>query len=357
MNMNPSQHPRVINNFFLVFILLFSGMAQAVSPQRILPGTGTPLSKIVLSDILKDLDINPNGLSGSDWKELALALDDPIHLIGPYRIGHYHDNRYALFLSPVRRDFFFSRFDLQKHSSDTLFTQFFTEKNHGIRQERSFEDSKRNWDEFLDGLRDAKIQGRTQIKETDLEAAAMSFIYKKFPNRNHRIIDEYLRVDELTYMWDVTSMGMFFYYKFNINHYISPYFTLTSDHYYHQLIMNMIWEPSFLKQGNNLSLIESKEFALKIWKDVTEEISRQGEPGMASFSFAEFVVQSVETIWDPAYSSQMGEAFMRAMEEAAREDDRLAQLVKTVQEFASNHSNAQGNYRENLLEIIQEAVL
>ena len=357
MNMNPSQYTRGVNRFLFAFILLFSGMAQAISPQRILPGTGTPLSKIVLSDILKDLDINPNGLSGSDWRELPLALNDPTHLIGPYRIEHYHDNRYALFSSPVSRDFFFSRFDLQKHSSDTLFTQLFTEEIHGIRQELFFEDSKRNWDEFLDGLRDAKIQGRTQIKETDLEAAAMSFIYKKFPNTYHRIIDEYLRVDELTYMWALSGMGQFFYYKFNINHYISPYFTLTSDHHYHQLIMNMIWEPSFLKQGNNLALIESKEFALKIWKDVTEEITRRGNPGMASFSFAEFVVKSVEAIWDPAYSSQMGEAFMRAMEEAAREDDRLAQLVKTVQEFASNRSNVQGNYRENLLEIIQEAVL
>ena len=344
MNMNPSQYPRTVSSFFFVFILLFSVMAQAVSPQRIVPGTGTPLSKIVLSDM--NLGVSLDELSKEELRELVRALDDPTRLIKSYRSRTFEDSLFE--------NFFFSRFDLQK-DSDALFTELFVTEIGEELKELPFEEAKNNWENFLNTLRDAKSSGRTQIEKTDLEAAAMSFVHQRYPSPY--LLDDYLDYNRLDYFVDEYSMAQSFHNQFSLNHYISPYFTLTSDHEYHHLIMNMIWEPSFLKQGDNLSLIESKEFALKIWNDVTEEITRQGRSGITTSSFSEFVVRAVEKYWDSPGSSLRDQTFMKAMEEAARENDRLAQLLKTVHGFASNLDNAGENYRENLLGIIQKAAL
>ena len=277
-------------------------------------------------------------------RELGRALDDPIRLIKPSSDG--------LFSSLIHTGFFFSRFDLYK-DSNTLFTKLFTKKNGSELEELPFEEAKRNWENFLEALRVADKSGYAQFTETDLEAAAMSFIHQKFsdkyfPNETAFYYEllRYARYEE------EASLGILFHNNFDPSHYVNPHFTLTPENPYHQFIMGEFLYSLERNQFHHVSL-KSKEFVLKIWRDVTEEISKQGTPGISSFVFLRLIVDFAiieyrslpnPSLWDLS--------FLRFIEEAAREDDRLAQLVKIINSFPST-SNLE-NYRQNLLQQFRE---
>ena len=339
MNMSLSQYTRVATSFF--FILLFSGTAQAsVLEKMIRRLPDVPQSKIEeVFDILESLKISRN-IPKNEVRTLALALDDPTYLIKLSPDG--------VFRSFVHAVFFFSRFDLYK-DSDAIFTKLFTKKNGNELKELPFVETKKNWENFLLGAKNsANWSGYNRFTKTDLEAAAISFLqgssdtyflYGFPPSRQSpRSLDAYLLVS-------------FFENKFNINHYMSPHFTLTPHNPYYPTIMSRI---SFIFAGSSyFDLLNSKDFILKIWKDVTQEISRQESPMRASNILLNSISDSI--IRSSLLDSSLGnQPFMKALEEAARENDDLAQLVDIVNKLASGR-NLQ-NYRQRLLQQFREIV-
>ena len=156
MNMNPSQYPRAISSSFLVFILLFSGMAQAgiTLAQKVASRyylNNTPYVKI--KEVVDTLE-NHFAFTGLDdipaeaLEELVRAWDDPIRLIEPsdqYSISATFKNN-----SIPESIIFFARFDLQK-DGDALFTKLFTQKSGEKLEELPFEQAKRNWENFNRG--------------------------------------------------------------------------------------------------------------------------------------------------------------------------------------------------------------
>ena len=348
MNMSPSQYSRVVSNLLFVFVLLFSGMAQANVFQKMirsLPDVPQPKIEEVF-DILENLGISTNHLYEDEIRVLVRALDDPTRLIenSPFSSGTFGSTVSSFY--HTKRSFFFARFDLHK-DSDALFTRLFTQKSGEKLEELPFQEAKRNWEDFLDEVKKSNWLGYTQIEETDLEASAMSFIHQKFSDK-YLINDVDFRYELTPSSWDEQSLGRFFHNQFTISHYTNSHFTLTSRNYYYVLIIHMIWDSSFLKE-ENLSLINSKEFVLRIWKDVTDEISSGRVSGISSAAFLELVVDYRNL---PNSSMEGHLSFLKAVEEAAREDDRLAQLVGIVKESASG--NNPEAYRRNLLRQFRE---
>ena len=352
MNMNPSQYLRATIGLFFVFILLFFGVAQASVFQKVTRGfSNTPQSKIEeVFGIVGDLGVDPKGLSKKEIRALVLALDDPTHLVNLSRDGL----AVRLFHSGVDKVFFFSRFDLHK-DSNALFTKLFFKKSGNQWKELPFEESRRNWQDFLEFVWIANREGHTQITDIDLEASAISFIHQRFSDRyipNHRVVTN--RYPYLTSSWDRQSLGVFFNNQLTIAHYINPHFTLAPENPYHYLIMSMVRNDSFVRRGENLSLINSKEFVLKIWSDTIREISRRRSMGismgMSNSVFLERIIKSVIECRTPPVSSLWNHPFLKAMEEASRENDRLVQLVQlfgVIDRFVAD--NPEASYR-NLLD-------
>ena len=216
--MNMNLHLRTVSGLFLIFTLLFSGMAQASIFQRLarsLPEASEYKRDKVFS-IVENLDIwpsvKPENLSENGIRALAYALDEPTSLIKPSSDG--------LFRSDLSRAFFFSRFDLYR-DGEALFTKLFSKP--GRNRELPFKKTKRNWENFLDALKSAKRANVViQIEKTDLEAAAISFIHQKFDRySSKRITDTDLPLAmEYFKSWGEVdeSLGMFFQRKFTIAH-------------------------------------------------------------------------------------------------------------------------------------------
>ena len=343
MNMNRSQCLRVLSGLFFVFILFFGpGVAQASVFQKIARGfSNIPQSKIEeVFGIVENLGVDPKNLSKKEVRTLVRALDDPTRLIRLSLDGLSVPG--GLFGSDIYRAFFFSRFDLHKHS-ETLFTKLFSRRNGN--KELPFLEAKRNWRNLVtDGLLKSRRAGDTQITKTDLEAAAMSFVFQRFSDKYFSNInaDFYYGVAHPR-SWEEESLGRFFHDQFNISHYTNPHFTLTPEDPYHHLIMNMILDGSFLI-GRNLSLINSKKFVLKIWSDTIKEIGRYGEGRMSGSVFLEYVVDSaIESRRSPGNVNNY--PFLKALDEAGREDAGLAQFAAIVGRFAFGSINLEDYHR------------
>ena len=371
MNINLSQRLRAINCFFFIFTLFFSGIAQASVFQK-MNGSflGFSQSKVKeVFSILDDLDVTPMSLSRKQMRVLVRALDDPTDLLTHFPLGLsasqallYQSRGIGSHANPTLRfyrilqHFLFSRFDLHKHS-DALFTKLFSKKRGRKWEELPFEEAKKNWENFSGAVEIAnRFFGYARIRKIDLEAAAMSFIHRRFSDKYFP--HGYAYYGGVYYAftnprsWDEESLGTFFNNQFNVSHYISPHFTLTPENPYHYPIMNGVLKHSFLREGENFSLINSKEFVLRIWSDVNEEINRLGKPGVSGFVFLQRIVASIFELRMSPDSSMGAHDFLKAMEEAAREDDRLIQLVNIVKNFVSS-SNLE-SYRQILLEQLGE---
>ena len=150
-----------------------------------------------------------------------------------------------------------------------------------------------------------------------------------------------------TRFWEEQSLGMFFHDRFNIDHFTSPHFTLTSDNHYYELVIR-IWNNSFFRQGE--SLTKSKKFILRLWNDVIYEINRLGSTGVANSILLERIADSIIMCRKlPEGSSIEENHFLKAMVEAAREDNRLVQLVNIVNVFATGARRTQENYMPYIL--------
>ena len=352
MNINPSRYLRAVSNFFFIFTLFFGpGTTQASVFQGMSRGFSNvsqfPKMKKVF-DILKDLGINPEDLSTDKVRTLVRVLDDPTHLIKPSSEGFFESDLY--------RVFFFSRFDLHR-DSDALFTKLFAKKSGN--EELPFKEAKRNWEDFLDAIKSVKQAGGNQIEETDLEAAAISFIHKRFSYKYSSNINDLDPFSTLTYLssWEEQSLGMFFHRRFTIGHYINPHYTLNMGDSYHQFIMKIIflhyvdfrsawnsrrfafWEHLAVNPQFTIS-INSKKFILKIWSDLIEEIKvAQMISTPASFSFLTLITSSVfecrKLQWKPGVSIPIeSHPFLNAMVEASRENDGLAKVVDIIKNLA-----------------------
>ena len=354
VNRNSSQYLRVISG--LLFVLFFSDMAQAVFFQRMIQKLpNVPQPKVVkIFSVLDELNLKPEDLSAHEVRALVRALDDPTYLIkispdesvGSSLTGN-------LFPGRINAKLFFSLFNLHQNS-DALFAKLFSIKNGNKYQELPFKEAKRNWEDFLDALRVANKSGNTQFTKTDLEAAAISFIHQRFPDKYPPNTDLPLRTNTIrswTRSWEEESLGVFFHNQFNINHYISPYFTLISENHYYKLIMKMTQNSSFLRQGKNLSLRDSKEFVLRIWNDVAEEIRTGRINGESSSAFLELIVNSSIEF---RRSSSKSHPFLKALEKASRENNHLVQLMDIVDDFIDNSGNLR-DYKEHILRQFIEA--
>ena len=368
MNMNLSKYLRAVSSLFFIFTLLFSGMAQASVFQKIrtfkmmIQSLGIPQSQIdrVVS-ILKDLNIQPYSLSRNEMRALVRALDEPTYLInldGPF--GSDFTGR--LFSKRINRKFFFHLFDLHR-DSDTLFTKLFASKGGNelgeLLEELPFEEAKSNWEIFYDAVRKArKFDYNIQFTDTDLEAAAISFIHRRLDRYSYKIRDSHLPyAEDYLKSWGGgdQSLGMFFQQEFTMAHYISPHFTLTQEDSYYRFIMSMIIlsdsvDYSALGYHNGLIVrstdlygthiilnrnfsesMNSKEFVLKLWSNITEEISRRGSSGIYGTAFSGHIVRSISRVLKSETSLE-SDPFLRVVMEVAREDDRLAKVLKNIVE-------------------------
>ena len=352
MIINRSQYTRVISGFFFVFILLFSGMAQAVSFHRMIPGlSDIPYSKIQeVFGTLKNQGINkPENMPQETLRQLVRALDDPIRLIDnspSYPTGLFREN------FDIKSRFLFARFDLYRHS-DALFTKLFSKKSGSELEQLPLEEAKRNWGKFYDEAEVANRFGYSQIKGVDLEASAISFVHQRFSGTYFPNADLYLQ-SPISRPWEGRSLSTFLRDKLTIAHYMSPHFTLTPEAPYHSSIMRKISLLLEERTPSSSSMINSKEFVLRIWNDVTQEIriSSQASPGISSDVFLKHIVDSIIEFKNSPIYSVKPHPFLEAMEAAARENDDLAQLVGIVKKFAS--SNNLENYRQSLLEQFNE---
>ena len=341
MNINPSQYLREIGGLFFCFYFVFGpDVAQASNFQKITQS----LSDVHRSKVEKTLKFFEGvgileNLSQKEVRVLIHAVDDPTSLIqnSPSPSGTFGSGT-SLF-HHIKSRFFFSLFDLRK-DSDALFTKLFSRKSGRKWEELPFEEAKRNWDNFLDEVRRSNRSYHTQIREIDLETAAINFIHQKFSDKYFPNADLFYGPYHPT-TWDEQSLGAFFHNQFSIDHYINPYFTLTWKDNYYESIMTMIW-----KERKNFPLINSKKFVLKIWNDTTEEIRARGTQAISSFVFLELIKNSIIEFRRLGSGSH---PFLEAMEEAAREDDHLARLINIVNEFTTDTSGNLEDYEPYIL--------
>ena len=370
--MNLSNIFRAASGFFFCFYFVFgSNTAQAINIQKAL-GFYASLSQKAkkakekeVFGILENLDIKPKiepkNLTEEELRVLVHALDDPTNLIRS-ALGRslrkmddslidptdlIRNPPYGVFESDLHRAFFFSRFHLHR-DSDGLFIKLFSfidDDGFDLEdillldelpfKELPFEEAKMNWENFLDAAKRAKQTGRLSNLDTiDLEAAAMSFIHQRLSDFYYQLRQEdfYIGLTNPN-SWTEDSLGKFFHNRFSIDHYMSPHFTLTPENHYSQYIMSMITEGFFLFRGQNHPLINSKEFILKIWKNSMEEIK------LSMFSSSTFlgriVVESIIECRREGLSPESHNS-LKAMAEAAREDDRLAEFMGIVYNLVSS---------------------
>ena len=384
MNMNPSKYLRAVSGLFFIFTLLFSGIAQAsILPRvtRSLPDISQSQKDKVFS-IVESLNIRPSikpkNLSEDEIRVLAYALDDPTSLIKSSSDGLFESNLY--------RAFFFSRFDLYR-DGDTLFTKLFFEA--GGNKELPFGKAKGNWENFIDATKGAKRTGVTQIEETDLEAAAINFIHKRFSNRYSSNIDnsDPLFVFKYFNILIEQSMGMFFHRRFTIAHYISPHYTLNTEDFYNQFIMGVILLHGSLHSGTGplayrLAIsrmgygvldrlfinsefkisINSKEFVLKTWNNIIKETNPEIQSEMMSLTvFLRLIVDSVFECrrfeWRSSGASMQSHPFLKAMVEASRENDRLTRVVDIIDNLVFQHGTDQEIEEKLMIGVVSELAL
>ena len=346
--MNLSNTFRAVSGLFFCFCFVFGpDTAQAMDTQKVwsfyasLSQEAQKAKNKEVFGILEDLPdiktkIEPKNLSEEEMRTLVLALDEPTNLI--------QNSPDGVFGSDLHRVFFFSRFDLHR-DSDALFTKLFSIEDRGfdfeqilLLDELPFEETRRNWENFLGAARIAEKSGYARFTETDLEAAAISFIHESLP----RYYDWILEDDPIMLLnnpnaWIQQSLGTFFHNRFSIDHYMSPHFTLTPENHYFQYIMAMMGDGFFLFRGQNHPLINSKEFVLKIWKDSIEEIKLLNSISSSSAFLGRIVVESIIECRRQGLSLE-SHSFLKAMAEAARENERLAKWVDIVNNLVSSRN-------------------
>ena len=336
--MNLSNTFRVVSGLFFCFYFVFgSSIAQAEDTQLIWNfyvslKQKAKKTKKKFSESLESLGIEIKNLPEEEARTLVLALDEPTSLIKPSPDG--------VFGSDLHRVFFFSLFDLQR-DSDALFTKLFSKT--GSRQEiiwlaeLPFQEAERNWENFLGAVKEANQLGYIQIRETDLEAAAISFIHQRLTNYFWLGPEDFFEGLTNPNSWREQSLGTFFHNRFSIDHYMSPHFILTPENYYFQYTMAVMRDGFFLFRGQDHPLINSKEFVLKIWNDIIKENQLNVNKSSSLTFLGRIVVESIIECRRQGLSLE-SHSFLKAMAEAAREDNRLAKMVDIVNNLVSSRN-------------------
>ena len=288
---------------------------------------------------------NIKNISEKEMEALAYvsSVNDPIYLMRSLK---------SFFNSDVYKTFFFLHFDLDEHG-DELFTQLFTKRvDKNTRRELDLPAAQKNWENFIRSLEEALREGHTQIKQIDLEAAALTFIHTKLsPHRNFNRL--FLQNIEYTHTeWFDNSIAVFFHREI-IPHrytdlYMSPHFKLTVMDPYLYTILGRI-----VSVYNNS--LNSKEIALKVWNDI-KAYGRKVEdtPGSNAIyrNYRSSLIQSLEkevkrslrTASFHFHSNNIQVYFeedplLNALAEAAYEDNSLLLFLNDVTRFHVNNSN------------------
>ena len=254
--------------FFVLLILIFTPnkvQAQAQVGKAIGELLENPPSQSLFSshgdfqNILEEQNIKNLSQKQTEALAYASSVNDPIYLMRSLK---------SFFNSDAYKAFFFLHFDLDKHG-DELFTHLFTKKvDKNTRIELDLPASQKNWEDFIRSLEEAIRNGQTQINQTDLEAAALTFIHTKLSphinfnrplSRHNTFPFEYTDTQ-----WFGNSIAVFFHleiiqYRY-ADLYMNPYFRLTTmDPYLYTVLKTIV------SDSNSL---DSKEIILKLWSDI-----------------------------------------------------------------------------------------
>ena len=334
MNTNLSKYLRAVSGLFFIISLFFGpSMAQAKIFQRITRSLGltyVPQSKIdeVIDILGSSSSIGADYTLSRDLKRLALALDDPVSLIKASDIN--------LFEGSGLNDaiIFFNRFSLYE-DSNALFTKLFGSELDKI----PFEEAEYKWINLLGSLKLVEgFGGRARVTQTDLEAAAISFIHR----------DQDLLPKD--------SLGKFFRDEFTVDHYINPHFTLSPHNPYYRSIMSHIL-PSL--RDRKFSFPLDQELVARIWNDAIEEIRIYNEgsrdiPGVLAPFPDLFIHKTTKALIksNSSGASVQSDPFLKAIMELAREDNRLAKVADILfSESGTDYTNVRINLERAIKEI------
>ena len=339
--MNLLGHSIFFRIFFVFTLLYMFNTAHAGRPHIAHVGldfNGSPASWFV--DYLEDVGINVKNISKEEVEFLTKALNEPAILVDLSRGG--------LFKSESYRNLFFKYFYFPK-DGDSLFAKlFYEDMGEGVLDELPFDEAKRNWESLINALEQTTLAGHTNIEETDMTAAAISFIrrnsYKLYLNRLDTIYVRRITANSwreaLAIRRDLNNMvrstlenpapeGSLFYifedlYPFNTStyfkYYISPYFQLSgNDPYHFAIVREILKDPSIL---------HTKKSILKIWTDINYNYS-EDIIGINKTLFSKRIADSLATnvyINGSVRISIEGDSFLMAISAAAREDYELSTL-------------------------------
>ena len=272
--------------FSVLFILLFipnkaQGQIQAYKAMGTLlenpPRQSLFASHEDFQRILEQHNIK--NLSEKEMEAIAYAnsINNPIYLIHSLK---------SFFNSNAYKTFFFLHFDLHKHG-DGLFTQLFTKRvDKNTRRELDLPAAQKNWENFTRSLEEAVMDGYTQIEQTDLEAAALTFIHTKLsPFRKFENYSGIARHGYTNTTWFTISIASFFHEIIldlgrYLEYYMSPHFKLDiMDPYFKVILYGVMGDESTFR---------SKDAIIRIWNDIKAykiEAERQSEDQSLKFIF------------------------------------------------------------------------
>ena len=346
----------------IIIILLFgSNVAKAgISAHDIIEEISQVISDIPkfsdkdkrkeFTDILSE-NLNIKEILEKEVRIFIHAFDNPTLLI--------RSSGDEIFESNLHRNFFFSRFSLDD-SIESLFIKLAFDDDHvqpyAIDQV-SLETVKRNWRNFIGAMNEARKEGIHSIKQIDLEAAMISFLYnpnntlykdRKNPFLNPRQQEEdiyiYDPLEEIKSKYDLryshyrvkpNTVFSFFHNEFDPTYIISPYFRLDMRRRYMNIVISKL-----LSQKH---LMDTKEIILKIWQSLSvrerfpQSYYYNGEDYVNNiFAFEENILESIERVFsmnkdaikteEQFYDKLLkedGDPFLKALLRALEENDSL----------------------------------
>ena len=252
--------------FASLILILISNKVQAQAVHKTIKrlSKNPPMQSLFSShedfkQILEEQNIK--NLSQKEIEALAYAsaVNNPIYLMRSLK---------SFFNSDAYKAFFFLHFDLNKHG-DGLFAHLFTKKvDKNPRVELGFFAAKKNWRNFIRALQDAIRSGQTQINQTDLEAAALTFIHTKLSP--FKKFENYSAINDSDFpytstRWFTISIASFFHEiildsRRHLEYYMNPYFKLgIMDPYFKVISRGVI---------SDEAIFQNKDAIVKIWNHI-----------------------------------------------------------------------------------------
>ena len=287
--MNLFQYPMIFRIFFVLILFHMSNAVQAGLRLKAYDRhrVGGEMTYPEFKEYIQNYsDSGIKNISEGEAEFLAKALKEPMLLV--------NSAGKKLFKSDGYRNLFFRNFNFSDDNR-SLLTRLLYQQVEGGLKELPFDEAKRNWENFINALEQARLAGHTQIQRIDMEAAAISFVrknsYTLYPYRLYISYIEGMRpgvgyrralevrgeIDDMTtsilqnpasedtliYLFDdLHSLDASTYFRY----YENPHFQLPiDDPYRFAIVYEILKDPS---------VVHTKESILKIWIDVSRREPR-----------------------------------------------------------------------------------